>query len=268
MPLVAPVGEDDQKTMALPIQRPEPTDRVAGRPPLSKPPTTPRPAPGPRQPGPQGPSGPPSGVPNAPGQAGPPPARAGSAPSPADQNATRPAEQVSAGPRAIAQPQRVPPAAEEPAGAAEPTGAKRSRRWLLAVGAAAVVLVLVLAGIAVALLRGDSPEDQVRAAIDNYTSALHDGDLAALRESTCGPLHEFYRNITPEQFASVHQQSRERRSIPVVDGVDAIKITDNTALAQATVYTEADPGNRSARTFDLEKTDSGWKVCDRPTEAE
>ena len=169
--------------------------------------------------------------------------------------------------RKLAQPQRVPPAAER---AAEPvTAGGHSRRWLLAVGAAGVVLVLALVGLAVALIGGGStPEDDVRAAIGDYTSALREGDLERLRSGTCGSLHEFYRDLPAEQFSNVHQQSVEQGNIPVVASVDAIKITDGTALALATVYTEADPGNRSERTFDLEETEQGWKVCDRPAESE
>ncbi|WP_051027559.1 Rv0361 family membrane protein [Nocardia higoensis] len=172
-------------------------------------------------------------------------------------------------PRQLAQPQRVPPAAaQQPGQPKNDSESGHSRRWLLAVGAAAVVLVLALIGVAAALIGGgDSAEDKVRAAIGAYTSALHDGDLEGLRNSTCGTLHDFYRDLPADQFAGVHQQSVEQRSIPVVASVDAIKITDGTALALATVYTEADPGNRSERTFDLEETGEGWKVCDRPAES-
>ncbi len=293
MPIVAHPGDDDAKTMALPIQRPA-TDRVQGqRPPLSKPPTTPRPAPGPKQAGQQGPSGPPPSAPDevedtrpsAPRPAAQ-PRQAASAPSPADLNATRPAQSVMDAPvqrppqqppqppqpqqppRPMAQPQRIPPAPPTqvpptPVKAAEPAPAGRSKRWLLAAGAAAVVLVLAVVGL-FALTSSETEEDKVRTAIGDYTSALRDGDLVTLRSSTCGPLHDFYKNIPDDQFAGVHQLSQERKNIPVVDSIDAIRITDSTAIAQATVYTEADPGKRSARTFDLERTDAGWKVCDPP----
>lgn len=128
--------------------------------------------------------------------------------------------------------------------------------------------MLALVGVAVTLTGGDdSPEDRVRSAIGGYTTALHNGDLDALRAGTCGTLHDFYRDLPADQFTTVHQQSLEERTIPVVASVDAIKITDDTALALATVYTEADPGNRSERTFDLENTEEGWKVCERPADS-
>ncbi len=160
----------------------------------------------------------------------------------------------------MAQPQRVSPT---PTPSTDETPAPRSKRLLLAAGAAVAVLVLAVVGL-FALTGSETEEDKVRNAIGDYTSALRDGDLASLRGSTCGPLHDFYKNIPDDQFAGVHQLSKERKNIPVVDSIDAIRITDDTAIAQATVYTEADPSKRSARTFDLERTDTGWKVCDPP----
>lgn len=283
MPVIKP---DDAQTVALPIQRPADapkpagTDRVtpsAGRVPITKPPATPRSAPGPKQPGPQGPSSPQNGpgpvedtrpAPPHPGQ----PRQQASAPSPADIQPTMPAQQLGGPrppqPRPIAQPQRITPPAQAPAAAGEPASAPgRSKRWLLAVAGAAA-LVVVLIGVIVAVFvnsTDNSPETEVRAAITDYTQALKTGDLTTLQSATCGPLHDFYQGIPADQFAGVHQLSTDRRTIPVVDEVDAVKITDKTAVAQATVYTEADPNKRSARTFDLQQTDNGWKVCDPPT---
>ncbi|MFD3744881.1 hypothetical protein [Nocardia sp. NPDC058633] len=225
---------------------------------------------GPGQPGPadsdqQGPRGagqqgvedtqpsPPRG-PDAPQRTG------GSAPSPADIQPTRPAQQLADGPRQVAPPQRIE--VQQSAAAGEPEN-KRSKKWLLAAGGAAVLVVALIATI-VALMGGadNSPEGQVKAVIGDYTDALRSGDLEDLRASTCGELHEFYQGITAEQFNGVHQVSTERGSIPVVDSVDAVRITGDTALAQATVYTSADPSKRTARTFDLQRTDGSWKVCD------
>ncbi len=135
--------------------------------------------------------------------------------------------------------------------------------------AGAVVLVVgLIAVVLVAVVGGDdnSPEAQIRNTIGSYTQALKNGDLETLRSTTCGSLHEFYRGIPDDQFAGVHQQSVEQGSIPVVEHIQAIRITENTAIAQATVYTKADPA-RSARTFDLQHTEDGWKVCDPPDSA-
>ncbi|MFC4374157.1 hypothetical protein ACFO5K_08560 [Nocardia halotolerans] len=163
----------------------------------------------------------------------------------------------------MAPPQRFEP--PQPTGGEEKAG--RSKRWLLVAGGAAVVVVALIIG-AVAMLTGadNSPEGQVKAVIGEYTEALQAGDLENLRASTCGPLHDFYQGISAEQFNGVHQLSTEQGSIPVVASVDAVRITGETALAEATVYTTAEPGERTVRTFDLQRTDAGWKVCD-PAEA-
>ncbi|MER7451722.1 hypothetical protein ABTW96_15725 [Nocardia beijingensis] len=279
------VGLDDAKTVALPIQRPADggkpgTDRVvtppAGPVPVTKPPSTPRPAPGPKQPGPHGPAAPPQHGPGVEDTRPSPqrpqgrPRQVATAPSPADVQQTVPAQSMG-DPRApqtrpVAPPQRIPPAPQPGAGASA-TGPARPDRRLIVFGAAAVA-VLALIGVIVALvtMSGDeSPEAQVRSAITSYTDALKSGDLDALRSTTCGPLHDFYQGIPSDQFAGVHKLSMERKNIPVVDSIDAIRITDGTAIAQATVYTEADPAKRSARTFDLQRTDDGWKVCDPPS---
>ncbi len=163
----------------------------------------------------------------------------------------------------VAAPQRVPAASES--GAAG-TSARGKRWWLLA-GAAAVLVVALLA-VVIALVGGgtdNSPEGQVKRAIGTYTDALAEGDLEQLRAITCGTQHDFYQNISPEQFAGVYQTSKEQKAIPVIDSIDAVRITDDTAMAQATVHTAADPSERTQRTFDLQNTDGGWKVCDPPS---
>ncbi|WP_232541869.1 Rv0361 family membrane protein [Nocardia bovistercoris] len=172
------------------------------------------------------------------------------------------------GQRPIAAPQRIAPT-PPPVDQAPSDGAAggRSKKWLLAVLGAAAVLVAIIVAVAFALVgkSGSSPDAEVRAAISQYTDGLRTGNLAQLRSSTCGPLHDFYAKIPEDQFANVHRMSLERKSIPVVDAVNAISITGDTAIAEATVYTEADPAKRSARTFDLQRSDSGWKVCDPAT---
>lgn len=184
---------------------------------------------------------------------------------PRPQQPQQPQPQQPQPPRTIAPPQRVPAASERAAETPERSG--RGKRWWLLVAGAAV-LVLVLLAVVVGLVRGgsdDSPEAQVKGAITVYTQALSDGNLEQLRSITCGSQHDFYQNISADQFAGVYRTSKEQKSIPVIQQIDAVRITGDTAMAQATVYTAADPTKLSQRTFDLQKTDDGWKVCDPPT---
>lgn len=164
-----------------------------------------------------------------------------------------------------ARPQYIPP--REPA--REPRTRRPIGRWV----AALVIAALVVGGVvAFALLRGGttaagaSDEDRIRVAIDNFTTALRDGDLAGLRAGTCVPLASFYGGISDEDFAATHDAAVASGSIPEILSVDTIQITPaeapdvTTAIAQVT----ARGGNETApspRTFDLALEDETWKVC-------
>ncbi len=188
------------------------------------------------------------------------PAGAG-APSPADARPTVP-EQPRPPLAPIAAPQRIPGAPDESAGAP----GRRNRRGLLIAGAA-VVLIVVVIGVIIAVVGGgdNSPEAKVSAAITSYTNALETGSLTDLQGATCGAQNDFYKSMakSPDQYASVHKLAVEQRKIPKVDGVSSVQITGDKAVAQANVYTDADP-TRASRTFDLQNTADGWKVCDLP----
>ncbi len=280
----------DAATAVLPVQQPSDRDQprpggtqqgdrvvppTAGPPPVTRPPATPRPGAGPKNSVPQGPSGPAQAGPPADqarsGMARPPakPRQAASAPSPADAQPTVPAQPLSPRPpqpRQVAPPQHVPPAA--PNAPATPAGG-RNKRWLIVAGAAVVVVIALIAAV-VGIVGGgedNSPEGRVTAAVNDYAGALDSGDLEELRAATCGPLHEFYKNIAPDQFAGVYRLSVDQKKVPKVDSVDSVQITGDKAVAQASVYTEADPDKRIARTFDLQQTPDGWKVCDPPNAA-
>ncbi|MEV0356470.1 hypothetical protein AB0H71_10450 [Nocardia sp. NPDC050697] len=270
MRAVPPAGNADAPTQAFPVQqqgdpdgvtqRIQRTDRVPGAVPLSKPPSTPRPAPGPKQAGAQRPTGPHQVEETRPSDPQrPPEPRQSSAPSPADIQPTRPAQQQQ---RPIAPPQRIEPQQQQ-----QPAEQRKGQKKLLLIGGAVVVLIVALVAIIAALAGGgeDPPETQVRNAIAQYTSALDRGDLAGLRGSTCGALHDYYQGISEDDFAGVHQVSQQSGSIPVVEKVDAVRVTDATALAQATVFIRSDPNTKTERTFDLQRTDTGWKVCEPQT---
>ncbi|MFJ4658555.1 hypothetical protein ACIP5Y_45410 [Nocardia sp. NPDC088792] len=147
-------------------------------------------------------------------------------------------------------------------------GGGTPRKKVLIIAGAAVAVLVVVVGVIVGVAMNssdNSPAAQVKTAITTYTSALSSGDLDKLRGITCGSQHDFYQNISADQFAGVYKTSKEQKSIPVIKSVDAVQVTGDKAIAQATVYT-SDPAKTSARTFDLEHSADGWKVCDPPAQ--
>ncbi len=168
-----------------------------------------------------------------------------------------------------AAPQRVLPpqqSAPQRVAAAQQPAKKHGKAWLFAAIAAFVIVVAAIAVAGVVVYTNNraenSPEAQVQGTIDTFVAALTQGDLATLRTSTCGSLAEYYQGISDQDFAEVHQVAVTQQNIPVVGGVDAVQITGDTAIAQVKAHTAANPGEQSWRTFNLEKVDGTWKICD------
>ncbi|QSE83143.1 transcriptional regulator [Rhodococcus koreensis] len=168
-----------------------------------------------------------------------------------------------------AAPQRVLPpqqSAPQRVAAAEKPAKKHGKAWLFAAIAAGVIVVAAIAVAGIVVYNNNqaenSPEAQVQGTIDTFVAALTQGDLATLRTSTCGSLAEYYQGISDQDFAEVHQVAVTQQNIPVVGGVDAVQITGDTAIAQVKAHTAANPGEQSWRTFNLEKVDGTWKICD------
>ncbi|GGG21467.1 hypothetical protein GCM10007304_39110 [Rhodococcoides trifolii] len=160
-------------------------------------------------------------------------------------------------PRAM--PQKVGPASES---APKP---RRRRLWIVSL----IVAALVIAGVVVAALlvttnKGPEPESaesKIRTSVTTFTDALAGGDLAVLRTSTCGDLAGYYTNIPDAEFASVHDSAVAQGNIPMIESIDAVQVTDATAIVQVTASTKSAPTVTSARTFDLEQQGDVWKVC-------
>ena len=74
-------------------------------------------------------------------------------------------------------------------------------------------------------------------------------------------LASYYAQIPDAEFADVYRVAVDQRSIPVVESIDTVSITDDTAIAQATVHTGAAPNESSARSFNLQRDGDAWKVC-------
>lgn len=155
-------------------------------------------------------------------------------------------------------PQRIEPTPSTPSRKSE------SRKWIAAlVGALVLIVALGVAGFAY-LSRddeGSSVDAQIRTSIQSFTQALSTGDLATLRSASCGELATFYRDIPDADFADVHRIAVEQGNVPVVESIDAVQVTGDTAIAQVLAHTAANPADTSPRTFDLRRDGDVWKVC-------
>ncbi|WP_064443271.1 nuclear transport factor 2 family protein [Rhodococcus sp. YH3-3] len=197
-------------------------------------------------------------------------AKAASAPTVAIPKATQattaaPTPQPKPEPATVAIPKAAQPTPPPPPPAAPEKTKRSGKGWYIA-AAAAGVAVLAAIGVAVFVSSNSgsgesSPEAQVQTAISTYVDALQTGDLATLRTSTCGALGEYYRTIPDAAFAQVHDNAVAQKTIPQVGAVDAVRITDDTAIAQVQASLPS-TGEQSWRTFDLERQDGTWKVCD------
>lgn len=145
---------------------------------------------------------------------------------------------------------------------------RRSWGWVIAV----VLVIAALAAVAILgtllLTRKDAPvvsqEDKVRDTIQNFDTAIQNGDLATLRSITCGETADSYVKYDDEQWTDIHARVAAARQYPVVAGVDQVVVNGNHAEANVTTFMAFDPSTRSTRSFDLEFRDDQWKICQAP----
>ncbi len=160
-------------------------------------------------------------------------------------------------PRA-AGPQAIPASGERTA---------RRRSWGWVIVAVLVVAVLVgLAALVTILLTNDnapkvSQEEMVRSTIQNYDSAVQQGDLATLRGITCGQTRDNYVNYDESSWSDTHARVAAARQYPVVASIDEVVVNGDHAEANVTSYMAFDPATRSTRSFDLQFRDNQWKIC-------
>jgi hypothetical protein len=163
----------------------------------------------------------------------------------------------------IATPQAIPPR-----GNVRLPGRSRSWGWVLAL----ILVIAALAAVAilctVLLTRDNSPkvsqEDRVRSTIQNFDTAVQNGDLATLRSITCGATRDKYVNYDDRQWADIHQRVAAAKQYPVVASVDEVVVNGDHAEANVTSFMAFDPATRSTRSFDLQFRDEQWKICQAP----
>lgn len=179
---------------------------------------------------------------------------------------SEPTEQFSAQQK-VAGPQVIPARGGE--APRPPQTSRRSWGWVIAV----VLVIAALVAIAVLgtlLLTRDSDkaasqEDQVRATIEDFDTAIQSGDLATLRTITCGATRDNYVKYDDKAWADTHERVAAAKQYPVVASVDQVVVNGDHAEANVTTFMAFAPQTRSTRSFDLQFRDEQWKICQAPT---
>ena len=151
---------------------------------------------------------------------------------------------------------------------AKPPGRRRSWGWVIAV----VLVIAALAAIAilgtVLLSRDDAPavsqQEMVRTTIQNFDTAIQNGDLSTLRTITCGETADMYVKYDDKQWNDIHSRVAAARQYPIIASIDQVVVNEQHAEANVTTFMAFDPSTRSSRSFDLEFRDDQWKICQAP----
>ena len=161
---------------------------------------------------------------------------------------------------------------ETPPSGTGPTAAKQKRRRLPRILLGAAILALAVFGVIVAATTSTprspqkvSQEDQIRAAIHEFDAAVQNGDLAALRNLTCGSMRDDYVNYDQREWNDTYRRVAAAKQYPVIADIDHIVVNGNHAEANVTAFMAYAPQVRSTRTFDLQYGDDQWKICESST---
>ncbi len=161
----------------------------------------------------------------------------------------------------VAAPQVIPPRD----GAPKAPRTQRSWGWVIAVVLVIAALVALAVLGTVLLTRGSanaaSQEDRVRATIENFDIAIQKGDLATLRDITCGATRESYVDYDDRSWADTHKRVAAAKQYPVVASIDEVVVDGEHAEANVTSFMANAPQTRSTRSFDLQFRDDQWKIC-------
>lgn len=158
---------------------------------------------------------------------------------------------ATAQPRTVA-PQAIPPRAP-----------RRPRRLIPILLVLAALLAAVILGV-VLLLRANAAkaaQNSVRSTIETFDAAVRNGDLATLREVTCGQTREDYAKFDDKSWADASTRILAAQQYPVVSSIDEVVINGDHAEANVTSYMAFDPATTSTRSFDLQFRDEQWKIC-------
>ncbi len=106
-----------------------------------------------------------------------------------------------------------------------------------------------------------SQEDQVRQTIQDFDTAVQNGDLATLRGITCGTTRDSYVAYNDASWEQTHARVAAAKQYPVVASIDQVVVNGDHAEANVTTFMANAPQTRSTRSFDLQFRDDQWKIC-------
>ena len=128
----------------------------------------------------------------------------------------------------------------------------------------AALLVAVIVGVAL-LMRANaakqSQQNMVRSTIETFDTAVRNGDLATLREVTCGQTRQDYATFDDKSWADASTRILAAKQYPVVSSIDEVVVNGDHAEANVTSYMAFDPATTSTRSFDLQFRDDQWRIC-------
>jgi hypothetical protein len=104
-------------------------------------------------------------------------------------------------------------------------------------------------------------ENAVRSTIESFDAAVRNGDLATLRDVTCGQTRQTYVNYDDAAWSDAYARVSAAKQYPVVASIDQVVVNGDHAEANVISYMAFDPGTTSVRSFDLQLRDGQWKIC-------
>lgn len=144
-----------------------------------------------------------------------------------------------------------------------PRTPRRPRRLIPILLVVAALLAAVVVGV-VLLMRANAAkaaQNMVRSTIETFNTAVRNGDLATLREVTCGQTREDYDKFDDKSWADASTRILAANQYPVISSIDEVVINEDHAEANVTSYMAFDPATTSTRSFDLQFRDEQWKIC-------
>ncbi|MCA9488723.1 MAG: hypothetical protein KC621_02335 [Myxococcales bacterium] len=146
-----------------------------------------------------------------------------------------------------------------------PAVRKARPRWIRPVAVMAAVLIgAALIGLFLVHRSNAakaSRENMVRTTIEKFDSAIRDGDLATLRDITCGQTRDSYLSYDDQDWSDTYPKVAAAKQFPVVASIDHVVVNGDHAEANVTSYMAYDPATTSTRSFDLQFRDDQWKIC-------